>query len=105
MQQMRMNQQQQMTSASGPMMGKDSISGPRMYPQSAMQQQQGPQQQVQASQPQQQQQKSGPAMPQPPPNPSTQVMMTLQQKQNRVSPVTKPQGIDPVEVLNERENR
>jgi SWI/SNF-related matrix-associated actin-dependent regulator of chromatin subfamily A protein 2/4 len=28
-----------------------------------------------------------------------------QQKQNRITPVAKPQGIDPIEVLKERENR
>lgn len=32
-------------------------------------------------------------------------MMQLQQKQNRITPVAKPQGIDPVEILKERENR
>ena len=42
---------------------------------------------------------------QPPPSPSMQVMMTMQQKQNRITPVSKPQGLDPVELLDERENR
>ncbi|ESO94903.1 hypothetical protein LOTGIDRAFT_207958 [Lottia gigantea] len=42
---------------------------------------------------------------QPPPPPSVQAMMALQQKQNRVAPVEKPKGLDPLELLNERENR
>ena len=48
-----------------------------------------------------------PRMPstQPPPPPSVQVMMAMQQKQNRIAPVTKPQGLDPVELLKEREHR
>ena len=29
----------------------------------------------------------------------------MQQKQNRLTPIAKPQGLDPVELLNERENR
>ncbi|KAK6179113.1 hypothetical protein SNE40_011545 [Patella caerulea] len=42
---------------------------------------------------------------QPAPPPSVQAMMALQQKQNRVAPVEKPKGLDPIELLNERENR
>lgn len=38
--------------------------------------------------------------------PSVPSMMQMQQqKQNRVTPVAKPQGIDPIEVLKEKENR
>lgn len=40
-----------------------------------------------------------------PPPPSVQAMMTMQQKQNRLAPVAKPTGLDPIELLNERENR
>lgn len=40
-----------------------------------------------------------------PPNASTQALMTMQQKQNRIAPVSKPAGLDPIELLNERENR
>ncbi|KAK3584043.1 hypothetical protein CHS0354_018347 [Potamilus streckersoni] len=40
-----------------------------------------------------------------PPPPSVQAMMTMQQKQNRIAPVAKPTGLDPIELLNERENR
>ena len=36
---------------------------------------------------------------------SIQAMMSMQQKQNRIAPVGKPQGLDPVMLLNERENR
>lgn len=32
-------------------------------------------------------------------------MMAMQQKQNRIAPVAKPQGLDPIAILNERENR
>ena len=32
-------------------------------------------------------------------------MMSMQQKQNRLAPIAKPAGIDPIEILNERENR
>jgi hypothetical protein len=32
-------------------------------------------------------------------------MMGMQSKQNKIAPVTKPQGLDPVVLLNERENR
>lgn len=31
--------------------------------------------------------------------------MAMQQKQNRIAPVAKPQGLDPIAILNERENR
>ncbi|XP_036381989.1 probable global transcription activator SNF2L2 isoform X3 [Megalops cyprinoides] len=60
-----------------------------------------------------------PAPPQPtavpPPMPSTSVtqqppgqpspIIQLQQKQNRITPIQKPQGLDPVEILQEREYR
>ncbi|XP_052257298.1 probable global transcription activator SNF2L2 isoform X2 [Dreissena polymorpha] len=36
---------------------------------------------------------------------SSQAMMTMQSRQNRIAPVTKPVGLDPIELLNERENR
>lgn len=36
---------------------------------------------------------------------SVQTMMSMQQKQSRIAPVAKPQGLDPLEILNERENR
>lgn len=39
------------------------------------------------------------------PPPSVQAMMAMQQKQNRVAPVAKPQGLDPIAILSERENR
>ncbi|XP_052775385.1 transcription activator BRG1-like isoform X2 [Mya arenaria] len=40
-----------------------------------------------------------------PPNTSMQAMMTMQSRQNRIAPVAKPVGLDPIELLNERENR
>ncbi|GFS49739.1 hypothetical protein NPIL_418521 [Nephila pilipes] len=47
--------------------------------------------------------------PQGPPNsqavPLPSMMQLQQQKQNRITPVAKPQGIDPIEILKERENR
>ncbi|KAI1900375.1 hypothetical protein AGOR_G00049310 [Albula goreensis] len=53
--------------------------------------------------------------PAPPPMPSTSVtqqppgqpspIVQLQQKQNRITPIQKPQGLDPVEILQEREYR
>ena len=47
-----------------------------------------------------------PQPPQPPAQPMTlQAAMQMQQKQNRLAPVEKPQGIDPIEILQERENR
>lgn len=42
---------------------------------------------------------------QPPPPPSVQAMISMQQKQNRIAPVAKPVGIDPIETLKEREHR
>jgi SWI/SNF-related matrix-associated actin-dependent regulator of chromatin subfamily A protein 2/4 len=36
---------------------------------------------------------------------SMQAMMALQQKQNKLTPSNKPQGIDPITALQERENR
>ncbi|XP_018614757.1 putative global transcription activator SNF2L2 isoform X2 [Scleropages formosus] len=55
------------------------------------------------------------ATPVPPPMPSTSVtpqtlgqpspIVQLQQKQNRITPIQKPQGLDPVEILQEREYR
>ncbi|KAG7318319.1 hypothetical protein KOW79_018074 [Hemibagrus wyckioides] len=52
------------------------------------------QSQPQAQQPQQQQ---GPGQ--------TSLLIQLQQKQNRITPIQKPQGLDPVELLQEREYR
>ncbi|GAA6095487.1 probable global transcription activator SNF2L2 isoform X2 [Tachysurus ichikawai] len=52
------------------------------------------QSQPQAQQPQQQQ---GPGQ--------TSLIIQLQQKQNRITPIQKPQGLDPVELLQEREYR
>lgn len=52
------------------------------------------QSQTQAQQPQQQQ---GPGQ--------TSLIIQLQQKQNRITPIQKPQGLDPVELLQEREYR
>ncbi|NXF95763.1 SMCA2 protein, partial [Eubucco bourcierii] len=46
----------------------------------------------------------GPSLPQPPPGQPSPVVQ-LQQKQNRISPIQKPQGLDPVEILQEREYR
>ncbi|XP_064626963.1 probable global transcription activator SNF2L2 isoform X2 [Lineus longissimus] len=65
----------------------------------AMQQPQ--QQQPSAPHPQQQQQQQGQ-----PPHPQQQSMqMQMHQKQNRITPIAKPQGIDPIDILKERENR
>ena len=49
--------------------------------------------------------KPGVAVPGTPHTPSVQALMSMQQKQNRIAPVPKPSGLDPVELLNERENR
>ncbi|XP_062455028.1 probable global transcription activator SNF2L2 isoform X3 [Rhea pennata] len=46
----------------------------------------------------------GPSVPQPPPGQPSPIVQ-LQQKQNRISPIQKPQGLDPVEILQEREYR
>ncbi|KAM8984694.1 putative global transcription activator SNF2L2 isoform 4-T6 [Ara ararauna] len=46
----------------------------------------------------------GPSIPQPPPGQPSPIIQ-LQQKQNRISPIQKPQGLDPVEILQEREYR
>ncbi|KAM4637698.1 putative global transcription activator SNF2L2 isoform 5-T6 [Amazona ochrocephala] len=46
----------------------------------------------------------GPSVPQPPPGQPSPIIQ-LQQKQNRISPIQKPQGLDPVEILQEREYR
>ncbi|KAK2911770.1 hypothetical protein Q8A67_003903 [Cirrhinus molitorella] len=44
--------------------------------------------------------------PQPPPGPGQpSLIIQLQQKQNRITPIQKPQGLDPVELLQEREYR
>uniref|UniRef100_A0A8C2AXV9 SWI/SNF related, matrix associated, actin dependent regulator of chromatin, subfamily a, member 2 n=1 Tax=Cyprinus carpio TaxID=7962 RepID=A0A8C2AXV9_CYPCA len=44
--------------------------------------------------------------PQPPPGPGNpSLIIQLQQKQNRITPIQKPQGLDPVELLQEREYR
>ena len=43
---------------------------------------------------------------QPPAFPSSvQAVMSMQQRNNRIAPVAKPQGLDPLTLLNERENR
>ena len=34
-----------------------------------------------------------------------QAMMSMQQKASKIAPVAKPQGLDPIVILNERENR
>uniref|UniRef100_A0A8C2DAI6 SWI/SNF related, matrix associated, actin dependent regulator of chromatin, subfamily a, member 2 n=1 Tax=Cyprinus carpio TaxID=7962 RepID=A0A8C2DAI6_CYPCA len=47
-----------------------------------------------------------PAPPLPPPGPGNpSLIIQLQQKQNRITPIQKPQGLDPVELLQEREYR
>uniref|UniRef100_A0A673NGT0 Probable global transcription activator SNF2L2 n=1 Tax=Sinocyclocheilus rhinocerous TaxID=307959 RepID=A0A673NGT0_9TELE len=47
-----------------------------------------------------------PAPPLPPPGPGQpSLIIQLQQKQNRITPIQKPQGLDPVELLQEREYR
>lgn len=46
----------------------------------------------------------GPSVPQPAPGQPSPILQ-LQQKQSRISPVQKPQGLDPVEILQEREYR
>lgn len=46
----------------------------------------------------------GPSVPQPTPGQPAPIVQ-LQQKQNRISPIQKPQGLDPVEILQEREYR
>lgn len=44
--------------------------------------------------------------PQPPAGPGQpSLIIQLQQKQNRITPIQKPQGLDPVELLQEREYR
>lgn len=62
------------------------------------------------NQQQQQQQQQTPAPTPPvelprPPDKSIPTVMMLQPKQNRVITMGKPQGLDPVEILQERENR
>lgn len=46
----------------------------------------------------------GPSVPQPTAGQPSPIVQ-LQQKQNRISPIQKPQGLDPVEILQEREYR
>ncbi|XP_037347847.2 probable global transcription activator SNF2L2 isoform X3 [Talpa occidentalis] len=46
----------------------------------------------------------GPSVPQPAPGQPSPILQ-LQQKQSRISPIQKPQGLDPVEILQEREYR
>lgn len=46
----------------------------------------------------------GPSVQQPAPGQPSPVLQ-LQQKQSRISPIQKPQGLDPVEILQEREYR
>jgi SWI/SNF-related matrix-associated actin-dependent regulator of chromatin subfamily A protein 2/4 len=63
--------------------------------------------------PSMQQQQQQPPHPQQQPQQGPQQQHTLQQsmqiqmhqKQNRITPIAKPQGIDPIEILKERENR
>ncbi|TSN86087.1 putative global transcription activator SNF2L2 [Bagarius yarrelli] len=64
-----------------------------LTPQSQLQ----PQSQQPQQQQQQQQQQQGPGQ--------TSLIIQLQQKQNRITPIQKPQGLDPVELLQEREYR
>ncbi|XP_030887285.1 probable global transcription activator SNF2L2 [Leptonychotes weddellii] len=80
--------------------------------------QQAPQPQPQAQQPQQQALVNynrpsgpgpeaavpGPSVAQPAPGQPSPILQ-LQQKQSRISPIQKPQGLDPVEILQEREYR
>ncbi len=66
--------------------------------------------QQQNQQQQQQQQPQQPPQPPPqeiakPPDKSIPTVMMLQPKQNRVITMDKPQGLDPVTILQERENR
>lgn len=81
--------------------GAMTIQGPQGH--GDMQQQQ--QQRMGGHLQQQQQMQQGPQAQQPQPPPSVQAMMAMQQKQNRIAPVAKPQGLDPITILNERENR
>lgn len=47
-----------------------------------------------------------PGQPAPPSFPSSvQAVMSMQQRNNRIAPVSKPQGLDPLALLQERENR
>ncbi|XP_063431293.1 probable global transcription activator SNF2L2 isoform X2 [Mytilus trossulus] len=81
----------------------------RIPPQSQSQPQQGPQPNFQSGATpgvpptQQQQQQPKPNQQTPPPS-SLQAMMTMQ-KQSKIAPVQKPQGLNPIDILNERENR
>lgn len=134
-QQPGMRMAQQMPQQQQPMQGMPGQGLPQgaRYPGPGMQQQQPPQQgqpqqQQQVMGPQgmmsqqQQPQQQGQATPKPdmvaPPRPgmrpqmtgdpsasSMQTMMSMQQKQNRLAPINKPQGIDPITALQERENR
>lgn len=56
------------------------------------------------TQPQQQQQQPQKPSQQTQPPSSIQAMMTMQ-KQSKIAPVAKPQGLNPIEILKERENR
>ncbi|XP_060082596.1 probable global transcription activator SNF2L2 isoform X1 [Ylistrum balloti] len=60
--------------------------------------------QGQPGQPTQQGSQPRPQSQQTPPS-SVQSVLSMQQKQSRIAPVAKPQGLDPLEILNERENR
>lgn len=80
----------------------------RMPPQSQSQPQQGPQPTYPAGgttqgMPPSQQPQQKPNQQTPPPS-SIHAMMTMQ-KQSKIAPVAKPQGLNPIEILNERENR
>uniref|UniRef100_A0A4W5MHQ6 HSA domain-containing protein n=1 Tax=Hucho hucho TaxID=62062 RepID=A0A4W5MHQ6_9TELE len=48
---------------------------------------------------------SGPSITHQPQGQQPSPVITLQQKQNRVTPIQKPQGLDPTEILQEREYR
>ncbi|XP_077981032.1 SWI/SNF-related matrix-associated actin-dependent regulator of chromatin subfamily A member 2-like [Glandiceps talaboti] len=65
---------------------------------------QGPQQQQQQHHQHQQQQQQQPGIPG---DQAKQLptVMTLPPKQNRIAPIGKPQGIDPIDILHEREHR
>ncbi|XP_041475495.1 transcription activator BRG1-like isoform X1 [Lytechinus variegatus] len=90
----------------------DMLSSPRM-PHQMQQQQQQPQQSQQGSFPgapgsfpgQQSSGSSQTQQPLPPPNSNITTVGMLLAKQNRQVPVNKPKGLDPVEILQERENR
>lgn len=92
----------------GPSNMSDMLSSPRMPQQMQQQQQQHSQQGAPGAFPGQQQPGGGSAQtqqPLPPPNSNITTVGMLLAKQNRQVPVAKPKGLDPVEILQERENR